>query len=47
MLEHLYDDDKIKSTHNTILPKFLCFAVQELQQNEQEKSSIKHQHARI
>ncbi len=46
MLEHLYDDDKIKRTHNTILPKFLAFAIEELQQNESGKG-IKHQRVRI
>ena len=46
MLEHLYDDDKIKRTHNTILPKFLAFAIEELQQNESGKG-IKHQRGRI
>jgi GMP synthase-like glutamine amidotransferase len=44
MLEHLYDEDKIKRTHNTILPKFLEFALEELQK---EGRGIKHQHARI
>ena len=44
---NVHDDDKIKRTHNTILPKFLYFAVQELQQNEEEKSNIRHQHVRI
>jgi GMP synthase-like glutamine amidotransferase len=46
MLEHLYDDDKIKRTHNTILPKFLDFAIAELQQRE-EVIGIKHQRVRI
>jgi hypothetical protein len=46
MLEHLYDDDKIKRTHNTILPKFLDFAIAELQQKE-VVTGIKHQRVRI
>jgi hypothetical protein len=47
MLEHLYDDDKIKSTHNTILPRFLDFAITQLQQNDEVVKSVKHQHVRI
>ena len=47
MLDHLYDDDKIKSTHNTILPRFLDFAINQLQQNDEGVKSVKHQHVRI
>ena len=46
MLDHLYDDDKIKRTHNTILPKFLDFAIEELQQKEAGKG-VMHQRVRI
>jgi GMP synthase-like glutamine amidotransferase len=40
MLEHLYDEDKIKRTHHTILPKFLSFAIDRLK--EREEVSVKH-----
>lgn len=46
MLEHLYDEDKIKRTHNTILPRFLDFAINQLQLIVEEVS-VKHPHVRI
>jgi len=46
MLEHLYDEDKIKRTHNTILPRFLDVAINQLQLKDEEVA-VKHPHVRI